>query len=392
MASASIKRASFDPQGGPVLSRLSFLCAIALVAIAAVVAGCGGGEDRSDESPQQIIDEATLQGIDKADVDLTFTVDAPGKEGGDLDVSLSGPFETRGKGDLPNVDIELTAKGDFDGDNIDFDGGVTLLPNQAYVQYEGVEYEVDETSLSFVESILQPVGPGGEELEGRSAAACQEEVGKLEVGEFVENGKNEGSADVGGTSTTKVSGDLDVQAALDSMIEISESPACRAQAETAGPLPSKKELEEAKQEVRDSLKEAHVDVYVGDDNIVRRIDAQLKLDAQKSGGDGPEKADVDFDLTLTGVNEEQEIAAPQNAEELSDLFGKLGINPLELLGLLQGGGIGGLDGVLDGLGGLGGGEGKGGNGNDSGGGPGAYLDCLQEAKTPSDLQSCAGLQ
>lgn len=373
------------------MSRLSYLCAIALVAIAAVVAGCGGGDsDRSSEDPQAIIDEATLEGINSADIDLTLNVDAEGNEGGDLDVSLSGPFENRTKGDLPKADIEVTAKGDFDGDNIDFDGGVTLLPNEAFVNYEGVEYEVDSTSLGFVESILQPVGPEGEELEGQSAAACQEEVGTVQVGEFIENGSNEGSADVGGTSTTKVSGDLNATAALDEMIKITESPACRAQAENAGPLPSKKELEEAKTEVQDSLKKAHVDVYVGDDNIVRRIDAQLKLDAQESEREGPEKADMNFDLTLTGVNEEQEITAPQNAKPLADLFQKLGINPIELLGMLQGEGLGGLDGLLEGLGGD---EGKGkGGGNNSGGGPGAYLDCLQEAKTPSDLQSCARLQ
>lgn len=363
-----------------------------MVAIAAAVAGCGGGgsEDRSDESPQQIIDEATLQGIDSGDIEMTFTVDAPGNEGGDLDVSLSGPFENRGKGDLPNVDIDLTAKGDFDGDKIDFDGGLVLLPSKAFVNYESVEYEVDTTTLGFVEALLEPVGPGGEELKGQSAAACQEEVGNLEVGEFVENGRNEGSADVGDTSTTKVSGDLDVPAAIDTMIEITESPACRAQAETAGPLPSKKELEEAKSEVQKSLKKAHVDVYVGDDNIVRRIDAQLKLDAKESDREGPDKADVDFELTLSGVNEEQEISGPQGAKPLSDLFVKLDINPLELLGMLQGeeGGLGGLDGVLDGLSGD---QGKGG-GNSSGGGQQSYLDCLQESKSPSDLQACTRLQ
>ncbi len=371
------------------MSRLSFLCAIALVAIAAAVAGCGGGgSDRSSENPQQIIDEATLQGIDSADIDMTFTVDAPGNEGGDLDVSLSGPFQSEAGG-LPQLDLDATAKGDFDGDQIDFEGGLVLLPDKAFVNYESVEYEVDPTTLEFAESVIEPTGPEGEEPDGSDAAACQEEVGKLEVGEFVENGRNDGSADVEGTSTTKVSGDLDVPAAIDALIEIAESPACRQQVSTTGPLPSKKELEEAKREVQGSLKTAHVDVYVGDDNIVRRIAAQLKLDAKESDRDGPDKADVDFDLTLSGVNEEQEIAAPQSAKPLSDLFVKLGINPLELLGMLQGeGGLGGLDGLLDGLSGD---QGKGG-GNSSGGGPQSYLDCLQESKTPSDLQACTRLQ
>ena len=94
-------------------------------------------------------------------------------------------------------------------------------------------------------------------------------------------------------------------------------------------------MDKAKSQVGDSVKSAHVDVYVGDDDIVRQISAQLTLEPQ-NGGSGPKSVEIDLDLTLTGVNEEQTISAPQNAKPLSKLFLKLGINPIELLGLLQG--------------------------------------------------------
>jgi hypothetical protein len=322
------------------LSRLRFLHALAavaaLVAMSAVLTACGGGGDESDESPQTVVEDATLQGIDSGNIDLSLDVRAQGSEGGDLDVSLSGPFQGEGKGSLPQLDVDAKAKGSINGNDIDFEGGIVLLPNSAYVNYEGIEYEVDPTTFSFVESALkQAQSEGGAETGSAGVTACQEEFGRLKVAEFIENGVNEGGADVGGTSTTKVSGDLNVSGAIDAVLEVVESQACRAQLAAAGPLPSQSEIEDAKDEVGSSVKSAHVDLYVGDDNIVRRIAAQLKIEPS-DGGSGPKSVEIDLDLELTGVNEEQTISAPQSAKPLSKLFLKLDVNPIELLGLLQG--------------------------------------------------------
>jgi len=378
------------------LSRLRFLYALAavaaLIAATTALAACGGGSDKSGESPQSVIDEATLQGIDSGNLDLSLNVKAEGKEGGNVDVSVSGPFQGEGKGELPQLDMTAKANGSLNGSDVNFEGGLVLLPNSAYVNYEGTEYEVDPTTLSIVESALKQAqregGPGG-------VAGCQEAVGKLNVGDFVEDAGNEGSADVGGTSTTKVSGDLDLSGAIDALVELAESPACRTQLATAGPLPSQSEIDEAKSEVSDAVKTAHVDVYVGDDNIVRRLEAQLKIEP-KNGGSGPKSVEIDLDLKLTGVNEEQQISAPSKAKPLSDLFLKLGVNPIELLGLLNGEGGGeGFGNLLEGLGEAASGgssSGGGSGGSSSGGSQQAYLKCLGEARTPVDLQKCAQLQ
>ncbi|HET9162072.1 MAG TPA: hypothetical protein VFN89_01335 [Solirubrobacterales bacterium] len=335
------------------MNRLRFLAALALLAaLSAVLVACGGGgSDKSGESAESVLEEATLQGIESGKVDLALNLDAPGSEGGKVSVSLSGPFQGEGKGSLPQLAMNAKANGNFNGKKIDFDGGLTLLPNTAYVQYEGTEYEVDPTTFSFVEQTLkQAQREGGAETGSAGAAACQEELGKLHVSEFLENGKNEGSADVEGTATTKISGDLDVSGAIDSVLEVAESHACRTQLAAAGPLPSKSEIEAAKSKIADSLKSARVSVYVGSDDIVREIDAQATVEPQGGAG-GPKRVAVEFTLKLSGVNEEQKISAPQNAEPLSKLFIKLGINPIELLGLLQGEGGGeSLGELFEGLG------------------------------------------
>ncbi len=322
------------------MSRHRFLYAIAAIVVLAAtsiaLAACGGGSDKSGESPETVLDEATLQGIESGNIDLSLGVKARGPEGGNVKVSLSGPFQGEGKGSLPQLDMNATAKGKFNGKKLDFTGGLVLLPNTAFVNYEGTEYEVDPTTFSFVESALaQAQREGGAETGADGVAACQEEFGTLKVADFLENGTNEGSADVGGTSTTKVSGDLDVSGAIDSVLEVVESQACRAQLAAAGPLPSKSEVDKAKSQVSSAVKSAHVDVYVGDDDIVRQISARLKLEPQ-NGGSGPKSVEIKLDLKLTEVNEEQTISAPAGAKPLSKLFLKLGINPIELLGLLQG--------------------------------------------------------
>jgi hypothetical protein len=370
------------------LSRLRiFVLFAALMALATALAACGGGGGggNSGEDPQKVIQNATFEGVESGNIDLSLGVKAEGKEGGDLNVELSGPFQSAGKEALPEFDFSATAKGSIEGEPVDFEGDLTLLSDRAFVGFQGTEYEVDPTTFGFVKSAFeQAQQEGGKESAG--STACQEAAEGLEIEDFVENLTNEGETDVGGTSTTKVSGDLDVKGSIDQLIKLAENPACSAQLEAAGPLPLD-ELEAAKNDISSAVKEAHVDVYVGEDDIVRRVAANLTIEPKGSD----ERVDIEFDITLNEVNEAQSISAPSNAKPLEGLFKELGVNPLELL---EGGGSGGLGGLLEGLGG-GESSGSGSSGGASSGGASgdqkAYIECLQGAKTPADLQKCASL-
>ncbi len=362
---------------------------VALVALSAALAACGGG---SSDDPQTVVEEATLKGVESGELNLAVDANVKGEKGGKVDVSLSGPFQSESEAEYPELDLSLSSKGSLGGKDLNREGGVTLLGNKAYVSYEGTEYEVDSTTFNFVKSMLKQQG-GGKSSE---IAACQEAAGELELSDFVENLKSDGSAEVGGTSTTKVSGNLDATSAVEAFSSLIEDPKCSEQLSAAGPLPSAAELDKAKSTVQGSLKSAHVDLYVGDDHIVRRIVAQATVEPPKSAKSGAKRVELDLDLTLTGVNEEQTISAPAASKPLSDLFLKLGINPIELLGAFQNGGSEGLGSLLEGLGeaggssGSGGGGSNGGGGNSGGGGQQSYYECLGEAQTPVDIQNCTG--
>ncbi|MGE0506502.1 MAG: hypothetical protein AB7F97_10415 [Solirubrobacterales bacterium] len=353
-----------------------------VAALALLVSACGGGSDSgSSEDPQKVIDQATLEGVESGNLDLSLKVNAEGDEGGNLDLSLSGPFQAGPKGELPEADLEVSAHGEAEGEQLDFEGGATLLSDRAYIGYEGEEYEVDPTTFGFVKSGFEQAQQesGGEAAGGK---ACQEAAAELEIGDFIDNLVNEGGVDVDGTATTEISGDLNLPGAIDQIIKLTENPACSSQLEMAGPLPLG-ELEKAKDELGKAVKKAHVAVFVGeDDQIVRKVETQATLQPEEGG-----KVELDFELTLGEVNEEQSISAPSGAKPLEQLFDKLGVNPLELL---QGGGI---EGLLEGA-----------TGDSSSGGESpseielpdpeeseAYLECLEELRSASDLQKCANL-
>lgn len=367
-----------------------FALLAALLALTTVFAACGG--DSGSDDPQQVIDDATLDGVESGSLDISLGVKSEGEEGGDVDVAISGVFQGKDSEDLPELAIAASANGTSEGEKIDFEGGLTLLSDRAFVNYEGDDYEVDPTTFGLVKQSFEQAQNQGGEGNAADVTACQEAAEGMEVGDFISNLKSEGEADVEGTSTTKISGDLNTASAIDAVIELAEDPACSTQLEAAGPLPID-ELEEAKDELTGAIKKAHIEVYVGDDDIVRRVAAELTVEPEDAKG---EKVEVDFELTLSGVNEEQEISGPAKAEPIQELFQELGVNPIELLEALSSGeGLGDLleeltESDLPGVGSL---SDSGGSGGSSGGGDGrqAYLECLKEARTPVDLQQCAGM-
>lgn len=364
------------------MSRFRILALLAtLAALTALLAACGGSDDEGGSGdggdPQQVVESASLEGVKSGEFEMSLQVKSEGEEGGEVDISLSGPFEEVAKGELPQLEMTAEVEGSAAGEELNFDGGLTLLTDRAFVNYEGTTYEVDPTTFGFVKSAFeQAQQKGGKE----DITACQQAAEGIQFAQFADNLKSEGDADVEGTSTTKVSGDLSVSGAIDAIIELTEDPACSSQLEAAGPLPLG-ELEEARGELSKAIEKAHVDLYVGEDDIVRKMAAELTI-APPDAAD--EKVELAMEITLSGVNEEQSFSAPSDAKPLEGLFQQLGVNPLELL---EAGGSGGLGGLLEGLMG----DSSSGGSADGAGGA-AFQECLQEAQTSADIQKCASLR
>ena len=390
-----------------------FIVFAALLALASVLAACGSSSSSNSENPQKVVNEATLKGVKSGNLDLSLGVKVEGNEGGNLNVSLSGPFQSEGKGQVPQLDMTAKVNGSIKGKNVDFEGGLTLLSEKAYINYKGTEYEVEPTTFNYVKSTIeQGQKKSGAQSKSASSTACQEAAAELKIGSFMDNLKNEGSTEVSGTSTTHVSGDLNVAGAIGALLKLSQNPACSSVVGATGQVPPTAELEKAKGQVESAVKKAHVNLYVGSDHIVRKISGELEIEPPSRSSSGPKKVTLNFDLSLGNVNEPQTISAPSGAKPLNELFQKLGVNPIELLGALSGkGGLGGLSkgmggggssglgSILNGLSGASGSSSSSGSGGGSSSGGAsaggssqqAYLSCLQGAHTPADLQKCAAL-
>jgi hypothetical protein len=300
-----------------VIGLLAVLAALALGVVA-----CGGAD-----SPDEVLSSTNLEAVESGTLQLALSVESGG---GSLDVQLSGPFKRRGK-DLPLADLSVrvhrVAPG---GASIDLAGGLTLLSDRGFVDYKGVEYEIDPTNFEAAKSSFLPLDPG-QPKGGKDSAlsVCQEAAASLDLADFVINPVDAGSVDVAGTSTTKISGKLDLPAALDAIDVLAHSPACEAQLGAA--RRSAAEVERVENALVGATQTAHAEVYVGDDGIVRKFAGRSTIEPK---GDRQPIA-VNFELTLSDVNEEPAIKAPTGAKPILVWLQGFGVSPFDALFLVS---------------------------------------------------------
>jgi hypothetical protein len=369
------------------LTRIRLLFVACMFAVLATgLVACGGGDNGGGggEDPQKVLDQ-TFSGdnekVTSGDLDISLKVDAKGESGGNFDVSLSGPFESQGEKQIPKLDLSLSAdsSGASSADE-HFDGGLISTGDAAFVSYKGTDYEVDQSLFDQFKSQFESA-TGQQQQSQQSFGDFFKQLGIDDPKSLLTNLSNEGTADVEGTETNHISGDVDVAKAVDGFKSLLGSASLLQQlGGSSADLPSADQLNQ----VADAVKQAHFDIYSGaDDHILRRLTIALSIEP-KSGS--LSKADIDFDFTLGGVNESQTIEAPSNAKPFKDLLSALGV-PASALGQL---------GTL----GLGAGQGSsGGTGNTSPVTPPSvdtqaaqkYLQCISQASSAADLQQCQSL-
>lgn len=332
----------------------------ALLAVGLIACGGGGG---NDEDPQKVLDETFQPGKDYSSgvVDLDFKLSAAGSQPGTLDATVKGPFQSQEAG-FPSFDLTADVKVDGGGQSFSFAGGLTSTGDGAFVNFQNADYEVDPSTFnSFKQLFLNLQAQNKNQQQGNSINPSQ----------FLTDLSNEGTEDVEGTETVLVTGTADVNKLIDSVKNLSGSSA----------LPGGQDLEQ----LRDSVESSKFDVYSStDDHRLQKLTTHLVFKpppTQATSGD--ETVTLDFGITFSDLGQEQTISAPTNAQPLSALLQKYGIDP------------GGLQGALGGAGGSSGSGSGSGSGTSaaptppSNGATQAYLDCLSQAKGQDAVQACS---
>jgi hypothetical protein len=356
------------------------VCALALP-IPAAIAGCGDSDESSGDDPQTVLDETFNNDtkVTSGDLQLNASLSAEGEQGGQLDVSLGGPFQGDPDNDaaIPQLDWTASLSGQGAGQSIDFSGGLVVTEDNAYVEYKDQAYEVGAKAFSSLrDQVEAQAGQSSAQITGGFKEGCTqalEQAGAtdtsacdIDLESWLTNLTNEGDESVGGADTVHISGDADVDTILTDIGNlVSAVPGAASQGFDPSQLST----------ASDAVTDASIDVYSGvDDHLLRKLDANLSIDPSAiAGGALIPVSDIQlsFSVEIDGVNEPQTIGAPSGAKPISQLLGDLGVSPGALGGALGG----------SGLPGIGGGSG--------GGNSAAYLDCIQQATSPDEINSCA---
>jgi hypothetical protein len=394
----------------------NFFALIFIAALPAFLVACGGGGGdavSSDSDPREVLEKAFSQesAVNSAKIDASMTIKVDGDKGGEMNIGVNGALANAG-GDTPDTDIDFKVDGELDGESIDFKAGAVLLPDSGFVKLDGETYEIDPGMYEQIR------GQVAQQTKDQEAGENGGLFGSLDPEAFLENVSNEGTEDVEGVETVKISGTVDTEKAMAEFESFMDS---ADQLQGLGmEAPGSKEFEE----VSEALGDVDFTIYVGtDDAIIRKMEYSAPVNPPDEDTSGS----FSVSITLTDVNEDQEISAPADAKPFDELIaaigdgalGDLGVDGFNDLGQLGGDGGSPFDQLNDLLGGSD--DSKGGKKKQSGGssgGPSAdqvqdaidqaqaevekamenvpdqakqAIECAQKAKSVEDLNKCEEL-
>ena len=353
-------------------SRLRIALLLALATLSFGLVACGGDDDAASEDVDTLLQETFASGksVESGNLDVKLEVDAQGSEQvqGPVNIRLAGPFQSEGDKKLPRFQFEAS----FEGAGQTFNAGVTSTGDKGFVQFQGTDYAVSEEIFAqFKQGFEQAQEQGGGEDPSLATLG-------IDPRKWLTNAKNEGEAKVGDDDAIKITGGVDIDKLLDD-VNVALEKARSLGLQGAGDLPTKL-TDEQRKAVTDAVKDVRVEIYTGsEDKILRRMLVDMSIQAPE-GTEDLDSADIVFDLSITGVNEDQTIEEPENTKPLDELLGQLG-------GL----GLGGLGGGAGGAGGSGSGSGSGGAAPDAAALE-EYSNCVRDAGADATkAQQCAEL-
>jgi len=329
-----------------------------LATLALGVAACGsGGDEASEDTDVNTLLSDTFKGekdVKSGKLDLKLNIDAKGAEGvnGPVTLSIGGPFQSEGAKELPKFDIDFA----FEGAGQSIKAGLTSTGTKGFVNFQGSDYVVSD-------QVFKQFKAGYEQAQSQSKQQKNQSLSSLGLNpsEWLTNPTNEGDAKVGDDDTIKITGGVDVNKLLDDVNQALKKTR-ELGVQGTQQLPTQLTAEQKKQ-VADSVKDPKVEIYTGkEDKILRRMVISLGI-VPPAGSGSSGSANLKLDLSISDLNEDQEISEPSGAKPFDQLLSQLG----------------GL-----GLGGLGAGGASGGSGSSGGGSSGSNADLQKYSQCVTD--------
>ncbi|MET0761768.1 MAG: hypothetical protein ABWZ63_05485 [Thermoleophilaceae bacterium] len=282
------------------VSRPFLIALIGVVLLGATVFAVQNSRNAASSDPvqSQPASEAAPQLTPKQQLEAAFTNDdlKSARFEGELSFSslgqenvleTSGVFEDRGPKEMPVVDIKVNV--DAESANLDLEGGFGTNGDKAWFTRGDSAYAVPQDAWDKIV----------EARETGAGAGQDSPTLNLEPNGWLRKVASEDGGEIDGVETTHLSADVDAAAAI---AQIAQAMADAGQL-GASPLP------DAAQRLGGLLSGAELEVWVGKDEIIRRLTFELS-----GKGDANRPVDMDLRLELSGVNEPQDVSAPAKLE------------------------------------------------------------------------------
>jgi len=208
-------------------------------------------------------------------------------------IKTSGAFELGGAKEMPKVEVQLSVRAK--SLKVNTTGGFVTTGDRAWFTRGDTGYAVPQEAWTKIVEARQ------------SGAAPSSGAPELNVDPsgWLRNVKSEGTEQMDGVQVTHVSGDVNSAKAITDLAKAMSA---------STPFPN------AEQRLRQGgLTDGHLDAWVGDDKIVRRVSLGLS-----GNGDGGRRVDAALDFQLSGVNKPQNITRPAKVKNTlpSGTFGQ----------------------------------------------------------------------
>ena len=296
--------------------------ALAVAGMGLVGCGDGDGEDsvRVPQSPREFVETANWDGVHSGALVAIFSLNVPSK-GEFFSLILANHFVGLGKEEAPQMLLESTSNGRLAGREVDFNGFMSVRPQDALIVYGKAfheqQYDIDRRTFRELRAKFEEAqeGNGSGKL-----TACLDAAGDAEVAGLIHHFRIKGhNQDRYGVPVTWFSGDIDVPHLFDLGALLNEDPACGAQLKAVG-SPSVSQLEAAKSTLRGRVKGAKVLLALDKKGVLRSFTATATVMNPPD-----ENIALKLELRLSG-NDEVGLLGSRNGRPLDALLGQFGID------------------------------------------------------------------
>jgi hypothetical protein len=292
---------------------------ILLVISAVAVAACGSSSSSTSADPQTLLKE-TFSGSHKVSSgNLTFNLTAnPSGSStlkGPISLSLTGPFQSRGKGNLPASNFTISASALGHHGQL----GIVSTGTTGYVVLQGSAYQLPAADFSRLQSSFSSSANNSSATSGGLAKFGIKPL------DWLTNPTTVGSDSVAGTPTTHIKADVNVSALLgdlDTLLQKAAASGAAGSTQIPTTIPPA-----TKDQITKAIQHPTVDIWTGNsDHTLRKLSLNLNVPVNGRAATalgGLTSAGIGLTLQYANLNQPQTISAPTNVKPYSQFATKL---------------------------------------------------------------------